>query len=191
MQIKTFQIKALKEISIKITSKIIPETMLSWILCMFNKMIRRPIKKIIKIIHYLPILWRDEDWDWMYIMQLLSYKLKRTRLCILNNQFIENSQLIHDEILEVEKCFERLLNDDYCAEEMEKIDKKWRHYEFIGYDSETGQMISNTKTKAEEHLRLQKCEDYDKVYTDQETAIKQDLEKAFSIMTEKIRNWWD
>lgn len=38
-----------------------------------------------KITEYKHILKEDEDWDWHHILKLLSYKLERTRKCILKN----------------------------------------------------------------------------------------------------------
>lgn len=39
----------------------------------------RVLKKIKKIIDYIPILWNDYDWDYSYIDKILLYKLKRMK----------------------------------------------------------------------------------------------------------------
>lgn len=54
--------------------------------------IKRFLNKIIKICKYLLILWKDEDWDYEYILALLKYKLERTRDCISRNQIISNNE---------------------------------------------------------------------------------------------------
>lgn len=45
-------------------------------------------KKIKKIIEWLPVLWRDEDWDFEYMLDMLEYKLKRISNEIHKNNII-------------------------------------------------------------------------------------------------------
>lgn len=47
----------------------------------------------VKLVSYIPLLWRDRDWDWIFIMLLLQYKIKRTRQTIRANSFIEEAEL--------------------------------------------------------------------------------------------------
>ena len=50
--------------------------------------IRTIFKKIKKIIQYIPILWKDEDWDFEYILILLKFKLNRIKNTIYQNNII-------------------------------------------------------------------------------------------------------
>lgn len=60
---------------------------------LFRIYIKRPISKIIKIFNYIPILWKDEDWDYSYLLDLVDYKLKRMCYCLANNDIVENNEL--------------------------------------------------------------------------------------------------
>lgn len=145
--------------------------------------IRSIPRKIKKIIQYIPILWKDEDWDWEYILTLLIYKLKRTRLCILNNEIIESYQIVHDEILEVEKLFEKVIEDNYYSDEIQKLHEKWGELDILNI-----MKYSNVKNEEDE----KRCSnEFSKVYKKQQEGSLQDLKKAFELVNEKIRGWWD
>lgn len=82
-----------------------------------NKIIRmiRPIRKffhkIKKIISYLPYLWKDEDWDWCFILDLLIYKLERTRDCLIRNDIFVGVDLVACDISETIYLLKLARND--------------------------------------------------------------------------------
>lgn len=51
-------------------------------------LIRRTINKLLKLYKWLPILWKDEDWDHYYLGYIIDFKLKQME------QYHEKSQLI-------------------------------------------------------------------------------------------------
>lgn len=69
-------------------------------------------RRIKKLYQWNKILWNEFDWDWVYIIELLCYKLERTRKCILSNNVIEDAQQVHDQILEVETLLREALQVD-------------------------------------------------------------------------------
>lgn len=44
--------------------------------------IRKLGRFLIRIINWLPLLWKQEDWDFEYIYDLLEFKLKEIRKCL-------------------------------------------------------------------------------------------------------------
>ncbi len=44
------------------------------------------LKKIKKLIEWLPIIWKDEDWDFAYLLILIKYKLSRMEKIIGSNK---------------------------------------------------------------------------------------------------------
>ncbi len=40
----------------------------------------RTYNKIIKLFQYLPVIWKNEEWDHSYLFILLQYKIKRMRM---------------------------------------------------------------------------------------------------------------
>lgn len=50
--------------------------------------VKRFFKKIQKIFEYLPVLWKDEDWDFDYLLTLIEFKAKRIAKCIREDNII-------------------------------------------------------------------------------------------------------
>ena len=98
----------------------------------------KTIKKIKKIISYIPLLWNDEDWDFYFLFKLMQFKIDRMEKTIrTNNLFVG----VEDVCQEMKDCSEH-------------IDK------FLNYDDEdtTIEMIANMSDE-ERRLQYQKEED--------------------------------
>ena len=90
---------------------------------------------ILNIIAYTPILWHDRDFDHMYILTMLKYKLKRTRECIVKNNIISNVEEVGKEIGEAEYILTGLIEDNFCNTEIDIHEAKWGEtkFEFEAY----------------------------------------------------------
>lgn len=63
---------------------------------------------------YLPVLWRDRDWDYAFLLRLMQLKISRMRLGM--NDWPSNRK--HFKRMRViELLIERLIADDYCRYE--------------------------------------------------------------------------
>lgn len=99
------------------------------------------------IFKYLPIIWKDRDWDYIYLLDLLYFKLKKMQKCISKysctvdaDKDVENIQKTIDLI----KIYNDFDNFAYYTNEIDKIensdieDKEYyvhRYYKAI-YDLE-------------------------------------------------------
>lgn len=70
--------------------------------------------KIKKIIDYIPILWKDEDWDYYHLLELIKYKISRMKKCIKNNDLIVDEAIdnISNSIDNTIKCINEYNNSD-------------------------------------------------------------------------------
>jgi hypothetical protein len=68
---------------------------------------------LIKWFQYAPILWRDYDWDYAYILRLLQYKLRRTREQLWKYDYLLNTRRQCKEIRLAELLIDRILKDEY------------------------------------------------------------------------------
>lgn len=50
-----------------------------------RSLIRRYIRFVKRLIAWLPIIWRDEDWDPAYLYEIMRFKISRMRLNIEQN----------------------------------------------------------------------------------------------------------
>lgn len=147
-----------------------------------------------KVREYARLLKEDEDWDWAYIIGLLQYKLKRTRLCITSNNIVVSSKKIAKQIEQVEDLFGAVLDDKYYEKIGKDFRKKYGTGRFVfgkkDPDSKSipatvkfrGETVSNRKRIHREFRRL---------HNQADKALERDLKKAFTLMNKNIRGWWD
>jgi hypothetical protein len=69
-------------------------------------------KNIVRIIEWIPILWKDRDWDYAFILRLLHYKLERTRDCIVRNNIIVDANKVADEINHSLEQLDKIINNE-------------------------------------------------------------------------------
>lgn len=50
--------------------------------------VRRFFMKVTRTIEYIPHVWRNEDWDFEYINDLLEYKIKRMRKSMAEHEIM-------------------------------------------------------------------------------------------------------
>jgi len=62
---------------------------------------------------WLPIIWKDRDFDHYYFFRILSAKLGRMEDCIRNGVF-ESSEETANKLLIAKECCERLNKEEYC-----------------------------------------------------------------------------
>ena len=146
-----------------------------------------------KIIEYKKFLKEDKDWDWYYIIRLLGYKLKRTRECIRNNNFID-SRKIEKEMLEVEKLLVDINNDNYFHLISREFYKKYGNSKMIIEDKNYTNGFSPITIKYQKETarnRNKIGEELVFLSIMSEHMKQADIEKAFSLMAKNIQNWWD
>lgn len=129
------------------------------------------------IFQYIPILWRDNDWEYTYIFILLQYKLARTRKCIVGNEIISERYKVAKQIRTCELLLDRLIKDEYCKDLFEE----WHAMAPARWSSGG---IMPPSTPAADKL-LKKAADLE------EHQKKQDLELFAKIFTRHVRTWWD
>jgi hypothetical protein len=84
-----------------------------------------------KLREYRAFLRDDYDWDWVYILRLLRYKLERTRKCIVANNLIVVTRRVAGEIREVERLLGRVIDDRYFDEVAKPFHRKYGHLKML------------------------------------------------------------
>jgi len=158
-----------------------------------DKAIVKETKKRMK--KYSQFSKENYDWDYIHIIELLRFKIKRVRKYIKNNNIIEQQKL--DEIVgkmkETENLLERVISYDYKDDlKNEFIQKFGGEIKFKlkftkNHKLKTKKDYSEIKGDQMEEANIE----YDKRSDKEFELMKADLKKAFEIMTEHIWDWWD
>lgn len=82
--------------------------------------VKRFINKILKICAYLPVLWRDEDWDYSYLLDLMKFKLNRIKNTIHKDNIITSND-IRDICIGINQTIDHIQNYQDGLDAFEKI----------------------------------------------------------------------
>lgn len=154
--------------------------------------IKKFINKIVKICKYLPILWKDEDWDYEFILILLKHKLQRTRDCIDNNKII-----IDEERCAVCKQINQTLdhiNNYLEADEAYDRIKGALPFEtdVVSTPTENGCCrLTVVSKETYEKLNEEKERDYRDYLLDKNKFEQEEWEAIWDTIKEHGQSWWD
>lgn len=147
-----------------------------------------------KSIEYAWFLREDEDWDYVFIYNLLAYKLKRTRECIIKNDYIEGTKRIERQIKYAEYLIE-IVKDGYTATKMrEAHEVKWGRLDFLSDKTEkNGNRITTlTFTKVKDSKDLRKAnKEMRKIYELERAKQEQLKTRLFRHLKTYLHHWWD
>lgn len=154
------------------------------------------IRKTIKIIQYIPILWHDEDWDYSYFLELMKYKIGRMRKCIVKHNLILKAEEVAAEMKHVEDLIQKYLDHDFCRDLHEAHEKKWGEVrdlsEPIEVDGQTMYTWDISREKATSpELKQQEKDEQHAIYIKQNKEEQKTLDDIFSCLRLYLERWWD
>ena len=159
---------------------------------------RRFFRKIKNIFRWLPTIWKDEDYDDHFIVEILIKKLEHTRDFFLSDRtHIAKAEEVAEEIQE---AIDRLHMTRDSWEFYEQpahdiIEEKWGKSEFkwIPTNDGTGSMYMEI-----EHENVKTPEDKEQYSEDLRAAMKtarkeyeKDKKQAYKFIAKHIDGWWD
>ena len=154
--------------------------------------IKRIFKKIYKILCYLPLLWRDEDWDYEYMLLLLRHKINNLGTTILGNNIIKESKDVYNSTQKVVKAIDKFLKSDEVFADLysDKYDyiADRVYYDTIYNDDNTTSlkaMIDGRPTSEKEDDLLAKF------YQDMFKFEQETWDNIWDLIKQHGRTWWD
>lgn len=177
----------------------------------FHKDLYRGIKNLII---WLPIIWKDRDWDSYYIFKILEHKLKLQSKAISKRDIYVNAKRDSEVMMTCVKLMERLRNDYY---QMEYIDYHETEFWFEKIKDKPDSSLFKSKIKSETfeeyfkkypliYKKVLNGEGFFRSNTNDESEsenkhiiamniahINQERAKRllFKILEENIERWWD
>lgn len=158
----------------------------------FPHEVKRGIQSIFM---WLPIIWKDRQWDHTYIYMIFRHKLHLTEQLIRNHGIHENHLIDANRIKSCVTILDRLMEDVYHDMAFEKHYKKWGEPKMSFKPSDEYPDCSqlhikypNVKTKQDEELER---EGFRKASEHEVKLRESDLETLFRTMHKHIQEWWD
>jgi len=150
---------------------------------------------IMNLIIWFPVIWKDRNWDHIYIYQIFRHKLHLTEQLIrLHGHHVKHIE----DADKIKKCvilLDRLIEDEYHENVFKNHYKKWGEPEMNWKDSTdfsgcTMLDIKYPHVKTGEDNKRQTI-DF-RIKSQMEAALReQDLDMLFELMRKHIQTWWD
>lgn len=102
---------------------------------------KRFFKRVKRVIDFLPIIWKGQDYDYRYALELFQFQLKRLATTIEANDLIEDAKNVSSRINTAVKLIDKVYDDEYIMESFDKFDKLYGKPEFRFV--ETGEIDKN------------------------------------------------
>lgn len=141
--------------------------------------LKRGARRVHHIAKWLPVLWSDNDWDYLYLYQVMQFKIKCMREHQLKHRIIVDYKKVAHRMFVAEQLLKRLLDQDYVTKEYEDYHERHPH---VWEESPRGMILKGDPAGWPELKKLHEKEKY---------LEEQDLDYLFKILRKYIRTWWD
>lgn len=155
-------------------------------------MIRRFFHRVRKLIYWLPILWRDCDWDHAYILIVLRHKLRLVEKDLDRDGWIgalDEARNVHVALLHLDRLIER----DYHENTYLHHDRKWgRLMDWTTpiEDSPCVQWHCRRENATTPELDAQERKEHMRIIELPDRMRQQDLDALCLILKKHLLKWW-
>jgi len=155
-----------------------------WICVPFWKL-RIWTESVIHIISWVPVLWKDRDWDHQYFHIMMREKLHRMGKNIYHHGMSADREKTAKQIAIAVYLLDRIIAHEYCEEWRDEFTERTDHRHRKWRDEKTGMRCSSwnlNKAESKEFKRICDHEHY---------MERQDLRYLGEWLTKKVKSWWD
>ena len=146
----------------------------------FKGKIRRPFKRLVRLAQYAPIIWRNEDWDYAWLYELLEYKLRRVERELRDDPHHMFPERRADQVKRARLCIKRLMEGKYVEKDYDDMERRFGPYT---RNLERAFVITQ-KDKDAYHKAVKR------VIKREEYMQQQDMDYFFKIFKKYHRGWW-
>lgn len=141
-------------------------------------------RRFLHVVKWIPFLWRDQDWDYCFLYEMMEIKLRHMKEHHLQEQLTGDWKEIAAQLEAAEQCVRRLRNENYCEEEYEKHRKKYPKDFF-------DQLIPANETHfVQKPMGKREATSLKKIWEQEEKRRQADLDLFCKLFKEHSRGWW-
>jgi hypothetical protein len=148
-------------------------------------------KQICKVLRWIPIIWKDRDYDGTFITEILISKLESQRDYFSSkNCDTDHCKHVHEQITTAINMLNTTKDswDLYDEPVYNLITEKWGESEFEPNGDDTYTLVrSGVKTTLDEQLC---AEEFKKLTKEATTKYKKDKVNAYTFIAKNIDDWW-
>lgn len=157
----------------------------------FFRNIRTGIKNIVR---WFPIIWTDRQWDFVYFLKIIKFKLEQMIRFYETEAHQIKAEKHVDKMKTCINIIDRIIDDNYHDVVFKNYYEKWGQPEikFIkdeGINRNRVEVIHSKVITAQD--KIKSLGEYRKLIDKEEYMVKQDIALLFRIFTKHLRSWWD
>ena len=151
------------------------------------------IQNVKKLLQWIPVIWKDQDWDQTFFYEILQFKLKRMAHYHRKYSYSSNKDNVTKQIEICVMLLNRIVRDDYLSNALTQHEAKWgkaeilhekiKDTEYYNIDIKVpGLDKKNEKIETKKRRQCYRHSDYLK---------EQDINMLFEKLNKHIECWWD
>lgn len=145
----------------------------------------RAWRKLSNVVRWVPLLWRDVDWDHSSLYEVVEFKLANMRAHQLSHGNHDDCDEVARQMGEAATRLRRVREDDYLGEEWKAYGAKYPRKPM----GEWEQTPEGHRVMPE--MPEEQSAEFRKLCEREEFLIVRDLDEFGKIFAEKSRGWWD
>lgn len=149
------------------------------------------LKNYKRMFKWLPVVWNDREWDYLFLLDILKYKLENDSVYYENDGVTVNSKKVAKQMKMCIALIDRISKDDYSMFMLDKLDEKYGEFIFLPTEREGYTSLTRENLKDNEKLHEQYRKDSKRFMEYEDYMRKQDKEYLFDTMKKHIFRWWD
>jgi len=162
--------------------------------------IKQFIRRVRRVIDFLPIIWKGYDFDYRYAIELFQYQMERTADFMESEKSMtKDANIRASRIRTAVELLEKVYNDEYSSEWQDKLKNIYGEnvidWEFIELDVKSnydGQPLYEIKWEYEKWDNSEEVENVKQQLFKESKEKQQRAEKlVWEFISHNIRYWWD
>lgn len=145
----------------------------------------KTVNGVKNLITWLPIIWADRDWDYMYLLFILDKKLETMSKHHKKGHLVDSKET-QQTLDELRETISRILDGDYEAEAFSGQEELLEKQKITFTEQDNGDYLVGF-----EGLDEKETEQYRKCLRKEDDLLQEDIEKLFDTIKENIQRWWD
>lgn len=128
---------------------------------------------------WVPVIWRDRDWDYAFLLKIMEAKMRRMSVCIEHNDITVNSQKAAQQLRVSAALCRRIHNDEYFTNLTGPLvhNHHWEGDNFYLETYRNGELLDGKEYKRFGDMA--------------ERNLKNDIEYLTFLMRKYLRSWWE
>jgi hypothetical protein len=160
-------------------------------ICKRNRIVsyfRRIYYGIENLISWFFIIWKDRQWDDVFVYILLRHKLRRMSKYFRKHGTSISASKDADNVDKCIKVLDRLINSDYTSLAYNGFYKRWGEPEIL-LDGRSIKIVHSNVVDSKTERQFKG--EYKHISNREGYLRKQDVDYLFRLLSKQILNWWD